>query len=59
MNEVYKIKETGSGAEKIIPKDDTFDPPKDMEGGFSKLQRNIEVLYDGALVLGTNKLLSC
>ena len=57
MNEVYKIKETGSGAEKIIPKDDTFDPPKDMEGGFSKLQRNIEVLYDGALVLGTNKLL--
>ena len=57
MNEVYKVKETGSGAEKIIPKDDTFDPPKDMEGGFSKLQRNIEVLYDGALVLGTNKLL--
>jgi hypothetical protein len=57
MNEVYKVKETGSGAEKIIPKDDTFDPPKDMEGGFSKLQRNIEVLYDGALILGTNKLL--
>ena len=57
MNEVYKVKETGTGAEKAIPKDDTFDPPKDMEGGFSKLQRNIEVLYDGALVLGTNKLL--
>jgi len=57
MNEVYKIKETGSGAEKIIPKDDQFDPPENMEGGFSKLLRSIEVLYEGALILGTNKLL--
>jgi hypothetical protein len=28
-----------------------------MEGGFAKLQRSIECLYDGAIVLGTNKLL--
>jgi len=57
MNEVYKIKEVGTGADKIIPKDDTFNPPEDMEGGYSKLLRSIECLYDGALILGTNKLL--
>jgi hypothetical protein len=57
MNEVYKVKETGSGADKILPKDDSFDPPENMEGGFGKLQRSIECLYDGALILGTKKLL--
>ena len=57
MNEVYKVKETGSGASKILSKDDTFNPPENMEGGFAKLQRSIECLYDGAIVLGTNKLL--
>jgi len=57
MNEVYKVKETRTGANKILPKDDTFNPPKDMEGGFGKLQRSIECLYDGALILGTEKLL--
>ena len=57
MNEVYKIKETGTGADKIIPKDDQFDPPENMEGGFGKLLRSIETLYEGALILGTDKLL--
>ena len=57
MNEVYKVKETGSGADKIIPKDDSFNPPEDMEGGFAKLQRSIECLYDGAMILGTSKML--
>ena len=57
MNEVYKIKETGTGADKIIPKDDSFNPPENMEGGFSKMQRSIECLYDGAMILGTDKLL--
>ena len=58
MNEVYKVKETGSGAEKVIEKDDTFNPPADKEGNFTKLQRAIEVLYEGALILGSNKLLN-
>ena len=57
MNEVYKIKETGTGADKIIPKDDQFNPPADMEGGFSRMLRSIETLYEGALILGTDKLL--
>jgi hypothetical protein len=57
MNEVYKIKEMGSGADKIIPKDDQFNPPTDKEGGYSRMLRSIECLYDGAMILGTNKLL--
>ena len=57
MNEVYKIKETGTGADKIIPKDDQFNPPDGKEGDYSKLLRSIETLYEGAFILGTNKLL--
>ena len=57
MNEVYTMKETGSGADKAIEKDDSFDPPVDSEGNYSKLQRSIECVYDGAMILGTDKLL--
>ena len=57
MNEVYKVKETGTGGDKILPKDDSFNPPENEEAGFGKLQRSIECLYDGAMILGTNKLL--
>jgi len=57
MNEVYKVKETGTGADKIIPKDDSFNPPQDMEGGYGRMLRSIECLYEGAMVLGTEKLL--
>jgi len=57
MNEVYKVKETGSGADKIIERDDEFNPPENMEGGYGKVARSIECLYEGAMVLGTNKLL--
>ncbi len=57
MNEVYKMKQTGSGADKIIAKDDSFNPPEDMEGGYAKMLRSIECLYEGAIVLGTERLL--
>ena len=57
MNEVYKIKETGSGADKIIPKNDEFNPPQEKEGEYSRLLRAIETLYEGAIILGTDKLL--
>ena len=57
MNEVYKVKETGTGSMKIIPKDDSFDPPESVQFNYSKLQRSIEVLYEGAMILGTEKLL--
>jgi hypothetical protein len=57
MNEVYKLKETSTGGEKAIEKDDTFNPPTDMQGGFAKLSRQIEVLYEGAMIIGSDKLL--
>jgi len=55
MNEVYKLKESASGAEKAIEKDDTFAPQENEN--FSKESRKMETLYEGALVLGTKKLL--
>ena len=57
MNEVYKVKETGSGSMKVIEKDDSFNPPENLDFNYSKLQRSIECLYDGAMILGTDKLL--
>jgi len=56
-NNTYKLKEMGTGAEKVIEKDDTFNPPSDMEGNFSKLERVMECLYEGVLILGTDRLL--
>ena len=57
--EVYKVKDTATGASKILVKDDTFNPIVNdaLEQRFGKLEREIEVLYEGALVLGTNKIL--
>ena len=57
MNEVYKVKQTVSGAEKSIEKDDSFNPPKEKENLYTKMSRQIETLFDGALVIGSNKLL--
>ena len=56
MNEVYKIKDTGSGGEKAVLRDDQFNPPADAEG-FAKASRSLEVLYEGAMILGTSTLL--
>jgi hypothetical protein len=57
-NEVYKVKETATGASKVIIKDDQFNPPNELlEERFGKMSRQIEVLYEGALVLGTSQLL--
>ena len=56
-NDVYKIKKTSSGGEKIIPKDDSFNPPSDMEGDFARLDRVIEIVYEGVMVLGCDKML--
>ena len=58
MNEVYKVKETATGATKILVRDDQFDPPVEMlEAEFGKMSRSLEVLYEGALVLNTNIML--
>jgi len=58
MNEVYKVKETATGATKIIARDDQFNPPVEAyEAAYGKMSRSLEVLYEGVLVLGTNTLL--
>ena len=57
-NEVYKVKETATGATKVILRDDEFDPPVEvLEQQFGKMKRSLEVLYEGALIVGTNTLL--
>ena len=57
MHDVYKLKEAGTGAEKVLQKDDTFNPPENKEGGYMRLQRSVECLFEGAMILGTEKLL--
>ena len=54
-NQVFKIKQTESGLEKVIQKDDSFNPPEN--DNFKKVSRTIEVLYTGAKVLGNNTML--
>ena len=54
---VYKIKETSTGANKAIKKDDTFNPPKDQRSRFEKVAQARETIYEGVMVLGANKLL--
>jgi len=54
---VYKIKETSTGAKKAIKKDDNFNPPKDQRTRFEKVAQAMETIYEGVLVLGSNKLL--
>lgn len=57
-NEVYKVKDTATGATKVIVRDDQFDPPiEEFEAQFGKMSRSLEVLYEGALIVGTDKLL--
>ena len=55
-NQVFKIKQTASGLEKALEKQDSFlDAP---EGdNFKKAFRSIEVLYSGAKILGHEKML--
>jgi len=58
MNDVYKLKSTAAGGEKVIQKDDTFNPPvENMDGDFSKLERVVEVLYEGVYIIGADKVL--
>ena len=54
---VFKVKETSSGGKKAIKKDDKFNPPKDQRTRFEKVAQAREVVYEGMMVLGANKLL--
>jgi hypothetical protein len=56
---VYKKKILENGGSRIIQKDDTFNPPTQMmeEGNFEKIEKTIDVWYEGIMVMGTNILL--
>jgi len=56
QNQVYKIKETATGAKKAIERTDEFEPQSPNER-FKKVQRSIEVLYCGVKIVGKDKLL--
>ena len=56
---VYKKKKLENGNSRFIEKDDTFNPPDEMmdEGNFEKVEKKIDVWYDGVMVMGTNIIL--
>jgi hypothetical protein len=56
---VYKKKNLEGGGSRIIEKDDTFNPPAEKmeEGNFEKIEKTIDVWYEGIMVMGTNMLL--
>ena len=56
---VYKKKILEGGGSRVIEKDDQFNPPLEMmdEGKFEKIEKTIDVWYDGVMVMGTNFLL--
>jgi hypothetical protein len=56
---VYKKKILENGNSRVIEKDDSFNPPVEMmeEGKFEKLEKTIDVWYEGIMVMGSNILL--
>jgi len=56
---VYKKKVKENGNMSMIEKDDNFNPPEEMmeEGNFEKVEKTIDVWYDGVMVMGTNIIL--
>ena len=56
---VYKKKNFEGGGSRVIEKDDTFNPPADKmeEGNFEKIEKTIDVWYEGIMVMGTSMLL--
>ena len=56
---VYKKKTLEGGGSRVIEKDDTFNPPEEMmeEGKFEKIEKTIDVWYEGVMVMGTNFIL--
>ena len=56
---VYKKKNMDNGNIRMIEKDDSFNPPDEMmeENNFEKVEKTIDVWYDGVMVMGTNIIL--
>ena len=56
-NFVYKKKILANGGERIIEKNDQFNPPEENQEYFVKLDKKEECWYSGVLVLGSDKIL--
>jgi len=52
--QVFKIKETEQGLQKALVKTDEFNPPEN--DNFERVERKIEVLYQGCKIIGNNEL---
>ncbi len=50
IDQVFKLKKTKNGLEKVVQKSGDFNPPKN--DSFKKVSRSIEVIYSGAKILG-------
>ena len=55
IDQVFKIKYTENGLEKILEKPDFFNPPPN--DNFDRVSRSIEVLFSGAKVMGAPQML--
>ena len=55
IDQVFKVKNTDNGLEKVLEKPDTFNPPE--SDNFERVSRTIEVLFTGAKVMGVEQML--
>ncbi len=54
---VYKKKYTDNGGVRVIEKDENFQVPEGMEERFDKIEKRIDVWYEGVMVMGSSYLL--
>ncbi len=54
---VYKKKYNENGGNKVIQKDQSFNPPEGTEERFERIEKRIDVWYEGVMVMGSSYLL--
>lgn len=54
---VYKKKYTDNGGSRVIEKDENFQVPEGMEERFERIEKRIDVWYEGVMVMGSSYLL--
>ena len=54
---VYKKKYNDNGGTKVIQKDESFNPPEGTEERFERIEKRIDVWYEGVMVMGSSYLL--
>ena len=54
---IYKKKYNDNGGSKVIQKDESFNPPEGTEERFERIEKRIDVWYEGVMVMGSPYLL--